>query len=105
MAQPSHVPSALRELFLLSNEMWNQSSDNTIDTSWYTKRASLAAIYSSAEIFMTTDTSDEFSETERFLDRRLEELQSIGHTLGSIDWVGFSAQATMNVLRSKGARL
>ena len=106
MAQPSHVPSSLYELFLLSDEIWHLAGDTSVDSSWYTKRASLSAIYASTELFMTTDTSREFLQTERFLDRRLEGLQVIGQNLGSVSqWLDFSTRAANNVLRSKGIRL
>lgn len=45
---------------------------------WYTRRASLAAIYSAADIFMTQDVSPNYTETERFLERRLNEAAWIG---------------------------
>ena len=106
MAQPSYVPTALHELFLLSDEIWHLAGDTAVDSSWYTKRATLSAIFSSTEVFMTTDTSPGFADTERFLDRRLQEVQSAGQTLGAVsEWVGFSGWALMNVLRSKGVRM
>ncbi|MCJ1330990.1 Ubiquinone biosynthesis protein coq9, mitochondrial [Thelotrema lepadinum] len=106
MAQPSYVPASLHELFLLSDEIWHLAGDTAVDSSWYTKRATLSAIYSSAEVFMTTDTSPGFAETENFLDRRLHELQTMGQTLGAVsEWVGFSGRALVNVLRSKGVRI
>ena len=45
---------------------------------WYTKRASLAAIYSSADMFMTRDLSPNYIETERFLERRLNDAAWFG---------------------------
>lgn len=49
---------------------------------WYTKRASLAAVYSTADLYMTKDSSPNYAETERFLERRLDEAA----------WVGSSAR-------------
>ena len=106
MAQPTNVPASLHELFLLSDEIWHLAGDTSVDSSWYTKRASLSAVYSSAEVFMTTDTSPGFAETERFLDRRLEELKTVGESFGAVgEWLGFSGKAAVNVLRSKGVRI
>ena len=106
MAQPAHVAPSLQELFSLSDEIWHLAGDASVDGSWYTKRASLSAIYSSAELFMTRDTSSNFEQTENFLDRRLEELKVVGDTLGAVgEWVGFSGRAVVNVLRSKGVRI
>jgi len=106
MALPSNIRPSLAELHLLSDEIWFQSNDRSVDTSWYTKRASLSTIYASTEVFMTTDKSQDFKETREFMDRRFEGVQSVGMAVGSIgQWVGFTAQAGVNVLRSKGARI
>lgn len=106
MAQPSCVPVSLGELARLSDEIWFLVGDTAVDPSWYTKRASLSAIYASTELFMTTDHSGGFDETRKFLQRRLAETQELGGTLRSIGtWVGFTASAGLNVLRSKGVRI
>lgn len=106
MAQPSYVPASLGELAKLSDEIWFLAGDTAVDPSWYTKRASLSAIYASTELFMTTDHSMGFQETRKFLQRRLAETHELGGTLRSIGtWVGFTASAGLNVLRSKGLRI
>ena len=83
------------------------AGDTTVDTGWYTKRGTLSAIYSATEIYMATvDTSENFADTERFLDKRLDRARTVGYAVGSVgEWVGFSALATINVLRSKGVRI
>ena len=106
MAQPTYVPASLKELAKLSDEIWFLAGDKAVDPSWYTKRATLSMVYSSTELFMTNDRSPGFTETNQFLDRRLDEVKSIGSSIGSIgQWVGFTASAGLNVLRSKGARI
>lgn len=106
MAQPSYVPESLKELAKLSDEIWFLVGDTSVDPSWYTKRASLSATYASAELFMTNDHSEDFIETRKFLRRRLGEAQDIGGTLRSLgQWAGFTANAGLNVLRSKGVRV
>lgn len=106
MAQPSYVSESLRELAKLSDEIWFSVGDTSVDPSWYTKRASLSAVYASAELFMTTDRSEAFVETHKFLRRRLEEVHNVGGSLRSVgQWVGFTASAGLNLLRSKGMRV
>ncbi|KAK7943224.1 ubiquinone biosynthesis protein COQ9 [Apiospora aurea] len=106
MAQPSRVPASLHELALLSDEIHHLAGDLAVDPSWYTKRASLSTIYASSELFMTNDRSAGFGDTRAFLRRRLDETGSLAGALGSIgQWVGFTASAGLNVLRSKGARI
>jgi ubiquinone biosynthesis protein COQ9 len=106
MAQPTYVPTSISELAKLSDEIWFLAGDKAVDPSWYTKRATLSMIYSTSELFMTNDRSVDFTETKHFLDRRLHEVKTIGNAVGSIrQWVGFTASAGINVLRSKGMRI
>jgi ubiquinone biosynthesis protein COQ9 len=106
MAQPSYIPSSVKELALLSDEILFLSGDVAVDPSWYTKRAALSAIYASAELFMTNDQSPGFRDTREFLQRRLAESSDVGSVLRSMwEWTGFTASAGINVLRSKGVRI
>lgn len=106
MAFPSNVPTSLAELARLADEIWFLAGDTSVDTSWYTKRATLAAVYSAAEVYMTQDSSPNISETEKFVDGRLEDLRVVGGAAGDIaEWVGFTGHAVVNVLRSKGVRI
>ena len=72
-------------------------------SAWYADRAGLAAVYASAELFMTQDRSEGFGETEEFLTRRLEEGERVR---GGVDmvgkWVGMQAGGLVDGLRSKG---
>jgi ubiquinone biosynthesis protein COQ9 len=55
---------------------------------------------------MTTDKSARFQDTREFMERRFEDGRSIGSAVGSVgEWVGFTAHAGLNVLRSKGVRI
>lgn len=106
MAIPSHLPISLRELALLSDEILLQAGDTSVDTSWYTKRAALSAVYASSELFMTTDKSPDYVETEAFLSRRLEESDSLGHIVrDTSSWLGVQVMGVVNGLRSKGVRI
>lgn len=106
MAQPSCIPASLKELALLADEIYFLAGDKTVDPRWYTKRGSLSTIYASTELFMTNDRSVGFDETRAFLQRRLDETRSMGSLLGGVtQWVGFTAAAGVNVLRSKGVRI
>lgn len=106
MAMPSHVPTSLRELALLSDEILFQAGDTTVNTSWYTKRAALSAVYASTELFMTTDISPGFVETEAFLNRRLQESSGLGSALRDTgSWLGVQGMGIINGLRSKGVRI
>jgi hypothetical protein len=93
LAQPTYVPASLSELAKLADETWFLAGDQ-MDNSWYTKRVTLSTIYSVTEVFKTQDKSANFTETEQFLDSRLEDLKTV--PVG-----GFMGHFTVNVLRSK----
>ncbi|KAF1979494.1 ubiquinone biosynthesis protein COQ9 [Bimuria novae-zelandiae CBS 107.79] len=106
MAQPSYAPASLAELARLADEIWYLAGDESVDSSWYTKRASLSAIYSASEVFMTQDMSKDFVETAQFLDSRLGDVMKIGGFVGALTaWADYTAHSTVNVLRSKGIRI
>ena len=106
MSLLENISTSLRELNALSDEIWYLAGDTSVDTSWYTKRASLAALYASSELFMTTDTSKDFRDTEEFVDRRLEDIQKVGGTIGQLgQFVGFWAGSSLNLARSWGMRI
>ena len=107
MSLLGNVPASLKELNALSDEIWYLSGDTTVDFSWYTKRASLSAIYASSEIFMTTDTSKDCVLTEEFLDRRLEDVQKVGGTalVALVNMLDFWAKNSVNLARSWGMKV
>ncbi|OCL02780.1 ubiquinone biosynthesis protein COQ9 [Glonium stellatum] len=106
MAQPSYMSSSIAELARLADEIWFLAGDTSVDTSWYTKRASLSAIYSATEVFMTQDQSTNFADTEKFLDARLEDsLKAESFLAGLGDWADYTGHSFVNLLRSKGMRI
>ncbi len=102
-AQPSYLPTALKELALLSDEILYLAGSTTVTGAWYTDRAAVSAIYASAELFMTQDESREFEETEKFLERRMQEAEGLKTGLGFMgQWLGMQAVGAVGGLRSKG---
>jgi ubiquinone biosynthesis protein COQ9 len=106
MSLLGNIPASLQELHSLSDEIWYLAGDTSVDTTWYTKRVSLAALYASSELFMTTDTSNNYAATEEFVDRRLEDVQKAGSTITGLgQFVGFWAGSTLHLARSWGMRV
>ncbi|CAO3623578.1 unnamed protein product [Cunninghamella blakesleeana] len=80
LAYPTNAPIALHHLSTIVDDIWYFAGDRSSDMSWYTKRTSLAAIYSATELYMSQDISPEYVETYRFLDRRLSDAKCLGAT-------------------------
>ncbi|KAI4734219.1 ubiquinone biosynthesis protein COQ9 [Aureobasidium sp. EXF-12298] len=106
MSLAGNIPSSLRELFLLADEIWFLAGDDAVDMSWYTKRATLSSVYAATETYSTTDQSTDFKDTEEFLDRRLEEARAVGGAWRNVnEWLGFQRMATVNMARNWGVRI
>ncbi|MBV1865892.1 MAG: COQ9 family protein [Rhodobacteraceae bacterium] len=52
--------------------IWNTLGDTSQDVNWYTKRATLSAVYSATVLFWLGDESADFTDTWAFLDRRID---------------------------------
>lgn len=106
MAQPWYAPTSVAELARLADEIWYLAGDESVDSSWYSKRASLSATYSATELFMSQDRSKDFVETEEFLDSRLRDVTKVGGMVGGLsEWADYTVHSAVNVLRSKGMRV
>lgn len=71
MALPSNAPTALKNLTRMVDDMWYYAGDRSTYFDWYPKRVGLAMVYTSAEVYMIQDSSKEFENTWKFVDRQL----------------------------------
>ncbi|KAL2811124.1 COQ9-domain-containing protein [Aspergillus granulosus] len=106
MSLPSHIPLSLSELHALSSDILHLAGDTSVDASWYTKRLSVSAIYASAEIVMTRDSSPDLAATEAFVTRRIEDSKAIGTKLtGAKQCLGFMGSTAVGLGRSWGLKI
>ena len=75
---PSNLANTVLQVHNISDEIWHQTGDRALDFSWYTKRALLSNIYVATELYMLQDQSEEKRDTWEFLDRRLDDVMTIG---------------------------
>lgn len=80
LALPPHAAVATRIMVRTADSIWHAAGDCATDFSWYTKRASLAAIYGATLLFWLRDISDDTEPTLAFLDRRLGGIAELGRT-------------------------
>lgn len=72
MAMPQNVARAARLGWSSADAMWRLAGDKSTDYNHYTKRATLAGIYTATLLVFSADASEGRSETRAFLDRRIE---------------------------------
>ena len=78
LALPRHAPLGLRLLYETVDGIWYAAGERATDFSFYTKRVTLAAIYTATLLYWLEDNSPDFSDTRAFLERRLSEVAVIG---------------------------
>lgn len=80
LALPWNAVAAARCTARTVDAMWHAAGDRSADFSWYTRRASLAAVYAAALAFWLrpeadrTDPEQHLAATLAFLDRRMADL-------------------------------
>jgi ubiquinone biosynthesis protein COQ9 len=71
LALPHHALLAPRLVYETVDAMWYAVGDAATDFSFYTKRASLAAIWTATVLYWLEDRSEGFADTHAFVERRL----------------------------------
>ncbi len=78
LSLPTNAARAGRITAATVDAIWHAAGDTSSDFSWYTKRGTLAAVYSATLLYWLRDNSFDDEETLLFLDRRLENVAQIG---------------------------
>lgn len=78
LALPWNLPVAARCTARTVSAMWYAAGDRSADFSWYTRRATLAAVYGGTLAYWLSPRAPGMEEVLAFLDRRLAELGGRG---------------------------
>lgn len=73
-ALPQHAGDGARLIWGTADAIWTALGDSSDDVNWYSKRATLSAVYGATVLFWLGDTGDDDSATRSFLDRRIENI-------------------------------
>jgi ubiquinone biosynthesis protein COQ9 len=94
LAIPPNAGLALKLLYRTVDAMWYAAGDTSVDFNFYTKRATLAGVYSATLLFWLNDRSERAQATWEFLDRRLDDVMKIEKLKSQIRaWPGARARA------------
>ena len=106
MSLLANLPLSLTELHALSNDILTLAGDSSVDSSWYTRRLAVSAIYASAEVVMTRDPTPDLAETAQFVERRFEDKDALA---GKVDVVAqcmsLVGNTVLGVGRSYGLKI
>jgi ubiquinone biosynthesis protein COQ9 len=74
---PMYAAEGARLIWGTADQIWEALGDTARDYNWYTKRATLAGVYSSTVLYWLGDDSEDNARTWAFLDRRVEDVMRI----------------------------
>jgi len=77
LALPIHGAMALKLAARTVDAIWRAVGDRSSDFSWYTKRATLGAIYGATLLYWLEDRSEGAVASWQFLDRRIDNLMAL----------------------------
>jgi len=76
-ALPHHAAEGARAIWQTCDLIWTELGDTSEDVNWYTKRATLAGVYSATVLYWLGDHSPDDQATWEFLDRRIDNVMQI----------------------------
>jgi ubiquinone biosynthesis protein COQ9 len=76
-ALPQHAAEGAKLIWGTADAIWDSLGDTTRDLNWYSKRATLSAVYGSTVLYWLGDDSLDHQATWAFLDRRIEDVMQI----------------------------
>ncbi len=76
-ALPMHASDGAKLIWGTADRIWTALGDTSEDVNWYTKRMTLAGVYSSTVLYWLGDDSADNQATWEFLDRRIEDVMRI----------------------------
>lgn len=77
LGRPDNARRAARLGWRAADAMWRAAGDSSVDFAWYSKRATLSAVYAATLLAWMDDDSEGFAETHAFLDRRIDGVMKI----------------------------
>jgi len=76
-ALPRHAGEGARAIWATADAIWRALGDTSRDVNWYSKRATLSAVYGATVLYWLGDDSPEQGATWEFLDRRIADVMLI----------------------------
>jgi ubiquinone biosynthesis protein COQ9 len=76
-ALPQHAAEGAKAIWGTADAIWKALGDSSEDFNWYSKRATLSAVYGSTVLYWLGDDSPDHAATWEFLDRRIENVMQI----------------------------
>jgi ubiquinone biosynthesis protein COQ9 len=76
-ALPHMAPEGTKLIWGTADAIWTALGDTSTDVNWYTKRATLSAVYGSVVLYWLGDDSLDGQATRTFIDRRIDNVMQL----------------------------
>ena len=105
LALPAHAKLSAELLYETVDAMWRAAGNTDTGFSFYTRRATLAAVYSATLLAWLADNSGDMGKTAAFLDRRLANLAAMPRATAPLRGVKAAGeQFARAILKTVGRR-
>jgi ubiquinone biosynthesis protein COQ9 len=74
---PMHAADGAKAIWGTADRIWTALGDTSKDLNWYTKRATLSAVYGATVLYWLGDDSSDRQATWDFLDRRIDQVMQV----------------------------
>lgn len=84
LALPQNTAKGLAMLNATVDTIWRACGDTSTDFNYYSKRMILAGVFSTTLLYWLSDESEDYTDTWRFLDRRIKDVMKIEKAKASV---------------------
>jgi len=81
---PNHAPDGAKMVWETADHVWNALGDTSEDGNWYSKRATLSAVWASVVLFWLGDDSPDYSKSRDFIERRIQNVMQFEKVKGRL---------------------
>ena len=81
---PMNAPEGAKLVWETADHVWTALGDTSDDGNWYSKRATLSAVWASVVLYWLGDDSPDYLKTREFIDRRIENVMQIEKMKGQL---------------------
>lgn len=74
---PMHAADGAKAIWQTADRIWTALGDTSQDLNWYSKRATLSAVYGATVLYWLGDESSDRQATWDFLDRRIDQVMQV----------------------------
>ena len=81
---PMNAPEGAKLVWETADHVWTALGDTSEDGNWYSKRATLSAVWASVVLYWLGDDSPGYAKTFEFIDRRIENVMQLEKLKGQL---------------------